>query len=208
MIQCTWIVYEIKETLDILFSHIPFRCELLWSSAVYVFSFFSFFTVFIQCPYYPDFPLSIFALVWSLNKPAFSIGGFWPEINLSSIHLLYSMELAVFTPMIMNSLERRGLLRKVPWVNAPLQLLLCGFFLTFATPMCCALFPQKSPIQVTDLEKPLQVNIIIFYCGRSIVLIINCVTLVFLFNWDLLLFKWQTFSMRFWTRIWLSTELV
>jgi len=62
----------------------------------------------------------------------------------------------VFTPVVMNSLERRGLLRKVPWANAPLQLILCGFFLTFATPMCCALFPQKSPIQVSKLEKPLQ----------------------------------------------------
>ncbi|XP_054268020.1 sideroflexin-1-like [Macrosteles quadrilineatus] len=62
----------------------------------------------------------------------------------------------VFTPVVMNSLERKGLLRKIPWANAPLQLLLCGFFLTFATPMCCALFPQKSPIQVSKLEKPLQ----------------------------------------------------
>uniref|UniRef100_A0A1B6HAF3 Sidoreflexin n=1 Tax=Homalodisca liturata TaxID=320908 RepID=A0A1B6HAF3_9HEMI len=62
----------------------------------------------------------------------------------------------VFTPMIMNSIDKRGLLRKVPWANAPMQILLCGFFLTFATPMCCAFFPQKSPIEVNKLEAPLQ----------------------------------------------------
>lgn len=62
----------------------------------------------------------------------------------------------VFTPVVMNSLDKRGFLVRFPWANAPLQLLLCGFFLTFATPMCCALFPQKSPIKVTKLEKEIQ----------------------------------------------------
>jgi hypothetical protein len=58
----------------------------------------------------------------------------------------------------MNTLERRGTLKRMPWANAPLQVLLCGFCLTFATPMCCALFPQKASIAVDDLEPDLQVS--------------------------------------------------
>lgn len=63
----------------------------------------------------------------------------------------------------MEYLEKRGLVRKYPWMSAPVQLLLCGFFLTFATPMCCALFPQIYPISVSKLESEIQVKICNFY---------------------------------------------
>lgn len=59
-------------------------------------------------------------------------------------------------PFIMNALERKGILKKFPWINAPLQVGLCGFFLVFATPLCCALFPQRSSISVTSLEPEIQ----------------------------------------------------
>lgn len=63
----------------------------------------------------------------------------------------------VISPVIMESIEQKGLLRNMKWAPAPLQIILCGFFLTFATPMCCALYPQISPISIDKLEPELQV---------------------------------------------------
>ncbi|XP_075229598.1 sideroflexin-1-like [Lycorma delicatula] len=62
----------------------------------------------------------------------------------------------VFTPFVMNALEKKGVLLRYPWINAPLQFFLCGIFLVFTTPMCCALFPQKFPISVSKLETSIQ----------------------------------------------------
>lgn len=62
----------------------------------------------------------------------------------------------VFPPLVMNQLEKRGVLKRYPWVGAPLQVGLCGLLLVFATPMCCALFPQKSHILVSSLEPEIQ----------------------------------------------------
>lgn len=52
----------------------------------------------------------------------------------------------------MNFLERRDLLSRAKWAAAPIQLAVCGVCLTFATPLCCALFAQKVPISVDRLE--------------------------------------------------------
>jgi len=65
----------------------------------------------------------------------------------------------VSIPIIMNALEKRGFIKRYPYLNAPLQVLLCGFFLTFATPLCCALFPQKASIAVSKLEPEVQAAI-------------------------------------------------
>ncbi|CAG0903941.1 unnamed protein product, partial [Darwinula stevensoni] len=59
-------------------------------------------------------------------------------------------------PVVMDKLEKRGVLQRMPWISAPLQILLCGVFLTFATPLCCALFPQQSSLKVSHLEPELQ----------------------------------------------------
>ncbi|XP_015786032.1 sideroflexin-1 [Tetranychus urticae] len=59
-------------------------------------------------------------------------------------------------PIFMNYLEKRGVLKRMPWINAPLQVAICGFFLIFTTPLCCALFPQKSSITLDQVEPELQ----------------------------------------------------
>lgn len=65
----------------------------------------------------------------------------------------------VLTPIVMNSLEKRGFLSRYPWSAAPIQLALLGVCLTFATPMCCALFSQRASISVSSLEPGLQEEI-------------------------------------------------
>nr|CDS34872.1 sideroflexin 123 [Hymenolepis microstoma]CDS34877.1 sideroflexin 123 [Hymenolepis microstoma] len=66
----------------------------------------------------------------------------------------------VLPPFLMDALERRGVLRRYPWISAPLQVILCGVLITFATPMCCAIFPQISSRPFNKLEKDLQGKII------------------------------------------------
>jgi tricarboxylate carrier len=77
-------------------------------------------------------------------------------------------------PVIMNTLEKTSTFVKNPWLKAPTtvsfpahyhphftdllcsQVLLTGICLTFSTPLCCALFPQKASIALKDLEPELQ----------------------------------------------------
>ncbi|XP_004866398.1 sideroflexin-3 isoform X2 [Heterocephalus glaber] len=62
-------------------------------------------------------------------------------------------------PVIMDALEKKDFLKCRPWLGAPLQVGLVGFCLVFATPLCCALFPQRSSIQVSRLEPELRAQI-------------------------------------------------
>ncbi|CAH1782793.1 unnamed protein product [Owenia fusiformis] len=60
-------------------------------------------------------------------------------------------------PFIMQYLENKTtILKRFPWANAPIQVGLVGFMLVFATPLCCALFPQKSSMALNSLEADLQ----------------------------------------------------
>lgn len=72
--------------------------------------------------------------------------------------VIISNYFVVLSPIVMNTLERKGIFLKYPWSAAPIQMLLCGFFLTFATPMACALFSQKAKIEVHKLEPEIQVK--------------------------------------------------
>uniref|UniRef100_A0A8C5NFJ5 Sidoreflexin n=1 Tax=Gouania willdenowi TaxID=441366 RepID=A0A8C5NFJ5_GOUWI len=48
---------------------------------------------------------------------------------------------------------------RFPILNAPVQVGLVGLCLVFATPLCCALFPQKSSMSLSGLEADLQERI-------------------------------------------------
>lgn len=62
--------------------------------------------------------------------------------------------------MLTNFIERRNLLSNARWAMAPLQLALCGVCLTFATPLCCALFAQKVSISIDNLEPEVKEEIL------------------------------------------------
>lgn len=57
----------------------------------------------------------------------------------------------VIPPIIMVKLEK-NFLKKHPKLAAPVQVAMVGLCLVFATPLCCALFPQQSSMLVQDLE--------------------------------------------------------
>lgn len=75
----------------------------------------------------------------------------------------------VLTPFAMNHLERRGTLCRYPWLGIPVQCGLLAVCLTFATPLCCALFKQKSEICVSSLEPELQAKIRAFKNAPKVV---------------------------------------
>jgi len=62
-------------------------------------------------------------------------------------------------PLIMQKLEDGTMFKKNPALRAPVQVGLVGIMLVFATPLCCAIFPQMSSIAVSSLETELQEKI-------------------------------------------------
>ncbi|XP_058793779.1 sideroflexin-1 [Phymastichus coffea] len=62
----------------------------------------------------------------------------------------------ILAPVIMNALEKRNLLAKAKWAASPIQVAICGVCLTFATPLCCALFAQRVAVPVDRLEEDVQ----------------------------------------------------
>merc|ERR1739845_203949 len=59
-------------------------------------------------------------------------------------------------PLFMDRLEKKGILHKYPRISAPIQIGLLGLILTFATPLCCAIFEQRASIPVTSCEDHIQ----------------------------------------------------
>lgn len=62
----------------------------------------------------------------------------------------------VMIPIVMNNLDKKGFFNKYPRLNAPIQIGLLGLILTFATPLCCAIFEQRASIPVSRIETDLQ----------------------------------------------------
>ncbi|KAG7190719.1 hypothetical protein KM043_006795 [Ampulex compressa] len=80
------------------------------------------------------------------------------SVTLSRI--LMASPSMVISPIIMNYLDRRQLLRNAKWAAGPIQVLVCGVCLTFATPLCCALFAQRVPVAVSHLEPEVQKEVL------------------------------------------------
>lgn len=59
-------------------------------------------------------------------------------------------------PIIMNYLDTKPFMKRWPILASPIQVGLVGLCLVFATPLCCAIFPQKSSLAVSKLEPELQ----------------------------------------------------
>lgn len=70
-------------------------------------------------------------------------------------------------PLVMARLERTAAFVKNPWLKAPATVLLTGLCLTFSTPLCCALFPQRASIALQDLEPELQTTVRARFPGVS-----------------------------------------
>ncbi|XP_025093876.1 sideroflexin-1-like [Pomacea canaliculata] len=70
--------------------------------------------------------------------------------------IVMAMPGMMIVPFIMNYLDRKPFLQRMPWLNAPIQTGIIGIFLVFATPLCCALFPQRSSMSVNHLEPELK----------------------------------------------------
>lgn len=82
----------------------------------------------------------------------------------------YFTYILVFTPIIMNHLERRGTLCRYPWINLPVQVALVGLALTFATPLACAVFKQRASLPYHRIDEDLKVT----FCLLSLFFIYVC----------------------------------
>ncbi|KAK0183304.1 hypothetical protein PV327_001357 [Microctonus hyperodae] len=56
-------------------------------------------------------------------------------------------------PVIMERLEKYQWMQRIKVLHAPIQVLLCGCFLTLMVPTACALFPQNCPIATSTLKR-------------------------------------------------------
>lgn len=62
----------------------------------------------------------------------------------------------VLTPLAVNQLLKKRWFNSRPWLSPIFQTLFCGLILLISTPLCCAIFPQMSPIPLSKLEPELQ----------------------------------------------------
>lgn len=80
-------------------------------------------------------------------------------IQVTCSRIFMALPGMVVTPIVMNSLEKKGLLRRHPWMVLPTSLGALGLCLTFATPLACAFFKQKASISFDQLEPELKESI-------------------------------------------------
>lgn len=70
-------------------------------------------------------------------------------------------------PLVMVQLEKSSTFIKNPWLKAPMTVLMTGICLSAATPLGCAVFPQKATIQTSELEPELVKSLEKKYPGQK-----------------------------------------
>lgn len=101
--------------------------------------------------------------------PVFDADG--NKLGESKVAAKYAVGMTVFSritmaapgmslcPIIMNQLDKKAFMKRMPWLASPIQIGLVGVILVFATPMCCAIFPQVSSLSINSLETEVQESI-------------------------------------------------
>ncbi|KRY74671.1 Sideroflexin-3 [Trichinella pseudospiralis] len=65
----------------------------------------------------------------------------------------------MLAPILVDWLERKPWYRPLKILSGPIQTVSVGCILLFATPLCCALYPQKSSLNIKQLEPELRERI-------------------------------------------------
>lgn len=72
----------------------------------------------------------------------------------------------LIVPIIMEKIEKFRWMQRIKPLHGPIQVLLCGFSLTFMVPAACSIFPQKCSLSVDSLEAELQDHVYKSYGSR------------------------------------------
>ncbi|XP_065176588.1 sideroflexin-1-like [Sycon ciliatum] len=72
-----------------------------------------------------------------------------PQVIMARISM--AMPPMLTAPFLMRYMEQKAMIKKSPWLLAPIQILYVGFCLTFTTPLCCAIFPQRSSVRLEQI---------------------------------------------------------
>eukprot|EP00043_Microstomoeca_roanoka_P009580 m.91266 g.91266 ORF g.91266 m.91266 type:complete len:205 (-) comp14626_c2_seq2:209-823(-) len=109
-------------------------------------------------------------IVGADGKPITSQRAAEKAITLVAVsRILMAVPGMTIPPLIANHLEKKGVFKRLPWLSLPLQTILCGVCLVFATPLACAIFPQTSSLEVDHLEEKAKEDIrAAGYTGRSV----------------------------------------
>uniref|UniRef100_A0A0K0EKQ5 Sidoreflexin n=1 Tax=Strongyloides stercoralis TaxID=6248 RepID=A0A0K0EKQ5_STRER len=80
-----------------------------------------------------------------------------PMVIFSRVAMALPYMLA--TPLCMQKIEKTDWFKRNKWSSLPIQIGICGAILLFSTPLCCAIFPQMTSIEVSALEPEVQKKI-------------------------------------------------
>ncbi|XP_068905155.1 sideroflexin-1-3-like isoform X2 [Tenebrio molitor] len=69
------------------------------------------------------------------------------------------------TPVLMNHLDKKGILGKYPWISLPTNVGIVGLFVVIVNPLACAFFKQKARMEVDKLEPEVRASVVEKFSG-------------------------------------------